>query len=303
MTVAAPPVGAAAPAPESGSAPRGARLRKALRSVPVNVVLAVVALLWLVPALGLVVTSLRSNQDYATSGWWRALVSNAGSLTVSGYRELFSSGGITDAIVTTIAITVPTTIAVVVLAALAGYALVFIEWPGRDYVFVAVVALMVVPLQMALIPIASLYGSIGLFGNILGVIIFHTAFGLPFAIFLMRNFYTGIPRDLLEAARIDGAGDRMIFTRIVLPLGWPAMASLAIFEFLWVWNDLLVALVFLASSSHVPLTINIFSQLRQFDNNIAIIGPASIISMIIPLAVFLAFQRYFVRGVLAGAVK
>ena len=285
------------------SAPRGARLRRLLRDIPVNSVLLVVALLWLIPGVGLAVTSLRTNQDYGTSGWWRGLFVNPGSLSFQGYRDLFSSGGIGDAIKTTAAITVPTTILVVVLASLAAYALVFIDWRGRDVVFIGIVALMVVPLQMALIPISSLYGNIGLYGNIYGVILFHTAFGLPFAIFLMRNFYIGIPKDLLEAARIDGAGDALIFTRIVLPLGWPAMASLAIFEFLWVWNDLLVALVFLASSPHVPLTIAIFSQLRQFDNNIAIIGPASMISMIIPLAVFLAFQRYFVRGVLAGAVK
>jgi alpha-glucoside transport system permease protein len=170
-------------------------------------------------------------------------------------------------------------------------------------VFVGIVALMVVPLQMALIPVASLYRGLGLFGTIPGVVIFHVAFGLPFAIFLMRNFYTGIPKDLLEAARIDGANEWMMFRRIVLPLGKPALASLAIFEFLWVWNDLLVSLVFLASSAHQPITITIFSQLRTFGSSIDIISTAAFVSMIIPLAVFFAFQRSFVRGVLAGAVK
>jgi alpha-glucoside transport system permease protein len=156
---------------------------------------------------------------------------------------------------------------------------------------------------MALIPVASLYGRVGLFGTIPGVVLFHAAFGLPFAIFLMRNFYMGIPKDLLEAARIDGASEWTMFWRIVLPLGLPALASLAIFEFLWVWNDLLVSLVFLASSPNQPITISIYSQLRQFGQNLDIISSASFVSMVVPLAVFFAFQRYFVRGVLAGAVK
>ena len=298
----------ATPAPATtgaaaATAPRGARVRRILRDVPVNVFLLIVALLWLIPALGLLVTSFRPAGDFLVSGWWRAIISHPGSLTMSNYKDVIQNAGIGDALVTTILISVPTTILVVLVAALAGYAMVFQQWPGRDWVFVAVVGLLVVPLQMALIPVASLYGHIGLYGNIPGVVLFHTAFGLPFAIFLMRNFYTGIPKDLLEAARIDGASEWTMFTRIVLPLGRPALASLAIFQFLWVWNDLLVALVFLGSSTRQPLTVAIFSQLRQFNANIDIIAVASFISLIIPLAVFLAFQRQFVRGVLAGAVK
>lgn len=292
----------AAPARPMPRRPWAVRGRHALRHLPVNTVLVVVALLWLVPAAGLLVTSFRPGGTYLNSGWWRAFVQPA-TLTLSNYAHLLQNGGIVDALVTTALITVPATLLVVVVASLAAYALVFLEWRGRDTVFVLVVALMVVPLQMALIPVATLYGHIGLFGNIIGVVLFHTAFGLPFAIFLMRNFYTGIPRDLLEAARIDGAGERTLFLRVVLPLGRPALASLAIFQFLWVWNDLLVALVFLGGSPHVPITVAIFSQLRQFGNNIDIIAPASFLSMIVPLAIFFAFQRSFVRGVLAGAVK
>ena len=163
-----------------------------------------------------------------------------------------------------------------------------------------VVALLVVPIQVALIPVASLYGRLGIYGDILGVVLFHVAFGLPFAIFLLRNFFAGIPRELLEAARIDGASELKVFRTVVLPIGLPAIASLAIFQFLWVWNDLLVGLVF-ADTSHQPLTVAIRSQLRQFGTNFDVIAPAAFLSMLVPLVVFFAFQRYFVQGLLAGS--
>ncbi len=282
--------------------PRMARLRRLFSRGSVNAVLALVGLLWILPSFGLLLTSFRPAQDYFSSGWWQALTHPL-TLTLNNYANILKTGGVGDALLTTALITVPATILVVLVASLAAYGLVFLQWRGRDWVLVLIVALMVVPLQMALIPVATLYGHVGLFGTIPGVVLFHVAFGLPFAIFLMRNFYTGIPKDLLEAARIDGANEWMMFRRIVLPLGKPALASLAIFEFLWVWNDLLVALVFLGGSPHVPITVAIFSQLRQFGSNIDLISTASFVSMIVPLAVFFAFQRYFVRGVLAGAVK
>lgn len=293
---------AAVPARITPAAPRTARLRRVFGRSSVNVVLVVIGVLWLVPSLGLLVTSFRPAQDYFVSGWWNALI-HPFVLTVENYRNILHTGNIGDALLTTAVITVPSTLLVVLIASLAAYALVFLEWRGRDWVLVLIVALMVVPLQMALLPVASLYKYLGLFATIPGVILYHVAFGLPFAIFLMRNFYTGIPRDLLEAARIDGANEWMMFRRIVLPLGKPALASLAIFEFLWVWNDLLVSLVLLGGNPHVPITVSIFNQLRQFGANIDLISTASFVSMIIPLAVFFAFQRSFVRGVLAGAVK
>ncbi len=227
--------------------PRNARLRKVFGRSVVNVMLVVIALFWLVPTLGLLVTSFRPPQDYFASGWWHALTTPM-ALTLTNYANLFKGSNIPDAILTTAIITVFSTLLVVVIASLTGYAMVFLQWRGRDGVFVLIVALMVVPLQMALIPVSALYGHVALYGTIPGVVIFHVAFGLPFAIFLMRNFYTGIPRDLLEAARIDGANEWMMFRRIVLPLGKPALASLAIFQFLWVWNDLLVSLVFLGGA-------------------------------------------------------
>ena len=200
------------------------------------------------------------------------------------------------------AITIPATVGVVLLAALAAYALAWIAFPGRDTVFLIVIGLLVVPLQMALIPVARLYGALGIFGSISGVVLFHIAFGLPFAVFLLRNYFAGIPRELLEAARLDGASEAGIFRRVIMPLGLPAVASLAIFQFLWVWNDLLVALVF-ARTSSAPITVAIQQQLRQFGGNLDVISAASFLSMIVPLAVFFAFQRHFAEGLLAGAVK
>jgi alpha-glucoside transport system permease protein len=161
--------------------------------------------------------------------------------------------------------------------------------------------MLVVPIQMALIPMFKFYNSLGLYDTVIGLILFHTAFGLPFAIFLLRNFFIGIPKDVFESARIDGASELRIFVRLVLPLGLPAIASLAIFQFLWTWNDLLVALVMARNTQ--PITVAIFSNLRQFGTNIDLIAPASFVSLAIPLCVFFAFQRYFVQGLLAGSVK
>jgi alpha-glucoside transport system permease protein len=176
------------------------------------------------------------------------------------------------------------------------------EFPGRDWWFLIVVGLLVVPVQVALVPIARLFGDIGIFGSIFGVILFHVGFGLPFAVFLLRNFFAEIPRELLEAARLDGSGELRLFLRVVLPLGAPAIASLGIFQFLWVWNDMLVALIFSNSDSQ-PITVALQQQVRQFGNNVDVLAPGAFISMVIPLIVFFAFQRQFVSGVMAGAVK
>jgi alpha-glucoside transport system permease protein len=266
-----------------------------------RIALIVIALLWLLPTFGLLVESLRDPGTYASGGWWQALAHPA-QLTVSNYTALLQNGTITGSLLNTVKITVPATILVVLIGAAAGYAFAWMEFPGRDWWFLAVVGLLVVPVQVALIPIAELFGKIGLFGSILGVVLFHTGFGLPFAVFLLRNFFAEIPRELLEAARLDGAGELRLFFRVVMPLAGPAVASLAIFQFLWVWNDMLVALVFTDADSQ-PITVALQTQVRQFGNNIDVLAPGAFISMVIPLAVFFAFQRQFVSGVMAGAVK
>ncbi|CAL9462113.1 carbohydrate ABC transporter permease [Streptomyces sp. enrichment culture] len=279
----------------------GARIVGWVNGGLVRVFLIVVGVFWLVPTIGLLLSSLRRPEDMNESGWWTVFTEPA-QLTVESYEKLLDNSDITDSIVNTVLITVPATVLVVVVAALAGYAFAWMEFPGRDWWFLAVVGLLVVPVQVALIPIAELFGTIGLFGSILGVVLFHVGFGLPFAVFLLRNFFAEIPRELLEAARLDGAGELRLFVRVVMPLAAPAIASLAIFQFLWVWNDMLVALVFTDAGSQ-PITVALQTQVRQFGNNIDVLAPGAFISMVIPLAVFFAFQRQFVSGVMAGAVK
>jgi alpha-glucoside transport system permease protein len=287
-------------APRQPTAPHPVRSARALTYAPVNIGLAAIGLLWMVPTFGLLLTSLMPASEIGTKGWWNILAEPS-KATLENYRALFDDNELTTALITTAEIAVGNTVLLILVAALAGYAFAWIEFPGRDALFLCVVGLLVVPLQIALIPIFSLYDDTGLFDTVLGLILFHVAFGLPFAIFLLRNFFIGIPKDLLEAARIDGATEVGIFFRVVLPLGLPAIASLAIFQFLWTWNDLIVALTFGRDTQ--PITVAIFSQMRQFGSNIEIIAPASFISLAIPLCVFFAFQRYFVQGLLAGSVK
>jgi alpha-glucoside transport system permease protein len=292
-----------AAAAESVQVPRprestAAKVGRAVAKTPLQILLVVIGLLWLVPTVGLFVTSLLPGSDIATTGWWKVFA-HPSLATFSNYSSLVHQSGLYGALETTAFIAVGNTVLVVIVGALAGYAFAWLEFPGRDWLFIAVIALLVVPLQMALIPMFRLYNTLGIGGTTLSVILFHAAFGLPFAIFLLRNFFIGIPKDILESARIDGASEMWIFLRLILPLGLPAIASLAIFQFLWTWNDLIVSLTF----SVTPITVWIFNLFRQFSTSIDIIAPASFLSLLVPLAIFFAFQRYFVEGLLAGSVK
>jgi alpha-glucoside transport system permease protein len=285
------------PAPRDTVAARV--LRFALRA-PVHLVLLVLGGLWLVPTVGLFITSILPASALASKGWWQVFTKPS-TATWANYDALFHNSGLLQALKTTGYIAVGNTLLVVIIGAMAGYAFAWLDFPGRDWLFIGVIGLLVVPLQMALIPMFRLYNTLGLFDTWEGIALFHAAFGLPFAIFLLRNFFVGLPKDILESARIDGASEIVIFLRLILPLGLPAIASLAIFQFLWTWNDLLVALTF--GQNTTPITVWIAGQLREFGTSIDIIAPASFISLVIPLAVFFAFQRYFVQGLLAGSVK
>jgi alpha-glucoside transport system permease protein len=277
-----------------------AKIGRAVAKLPIHIFLLFIGVLWLMPTLGLFLESLLSPSDAETNGWWK-VIAHPHLATWANYSNVWHGTDIPTALRITAEIAIGGTALPIVIAALAGYAFAWLDFPGRDWLFVLVIALLVVPLQMALIPMFRLYSDLGIFDTVLSLVLFHTAFGLPFAIFLLRNFFLGIPKELLEAARIDGASEIRIFLRLILPLGLPAIASLAIFQFLWTWNDLLVALSLARDTQ--PLTVAIFSQLRQFGNNLELIAPASFVSLVVPLAVFFAFQRYFVQGLLAGSVK
>ena len=281
---------------EEGS---GTKIARWLGRLPINLVLMAIGLFWLIPTIGLFITSLLPPALAAEGGWWNFL--RPSEWTFESYRNILDNEGITNALWITAQVTLGATILPIVVAALAGYALAWIDFPGRDWVFLLVIGLMLVPIQMALIPMFRIYNTFELFDSVPGLILFHTAFALPFAIFLLRNFFAGIPKDLMEAARIDGASEYLLFFRVVLPLGLPAIASLAILQVLFVWNDLLIGLVL--ATSNQPIAPHIAGQLRQFGSNLDVLAPATFLSMLLPLAIFAAFQRYFAQGLLAGSVK
>ncbi|MFE9255267.1 carbohydrate ABC transporter permease [Streptomyces sp. NPDC006879] len=300
-TVTTPREDLAASTPQAHPAHRGRHLRRWLGNRLVQAFLLLVGLIWITPVAGLLLSSLRSAEASASSGWWTVLT-DPGQLSVDNYVTLLGNAGMTQAFWNTVLISVPATALVVVIAALAGYAFAWLEFPGRDWLFLLVVALLVVPVQVGLLPVAKLFGQLGLFGTIAGVVLFHVAYGLPFAIFLLRNYFAEMPAEMLEAARMDGGSEWRIFVQVILPIGRPAIASLAIFQFLWVWNDMLVALLF-ADSSAQPLTVELQSQVRQFGSNIDVLAPGAFLSLVVPVVVFLVFQRHFVQGVMAGSVK
>jgi alpha-glucoside transport system permease protein len=289
------------------------RIKRVIPSRSVlNIVLVVIALFWLVPTIGLTIISFRPENLFQQSGWWTVFTAPA-QLTLKNYATLlsqgFAAGQLLDSLTTSLAITLPSTILVVVLSGMAAYSMVFGRWKGRDVVLLIIVGLLVVPIQVALLPVVQIFRAFGSvagfnpYGTLVGVVIFHVAFGLPFGIFLMRNFYLGIPIDLVEAGRIDGAGEWKLFQRVVLPIALPAAMSLAIFQFIWVWNDLLVALVFLAGNPHHAMTLFLYGQTRTLAADYWVIATGAMVSIVIPLIVFFSLQRYFVQGVLAGAVK
>ena len=276
------------------------KILRFIGKAPVHLVLALLGIFWLVPTTGLFITSLLSPSDAAKGGWWN-FFAKPSSWTFDNYKNMFDNEGITHALFVTAQVTIGATILPILVASAAAYALAWIEFPGRDWLFLGVVGLLLVPVQMALIPIFRLYNTLNLFDTIPGLILFHSAFALPFATFLLRNFFAGIPRDLMEAARIDGASEMRLFFKVVLPLGLPAIASLAIIQVLFVWNDLLIGLVL--AQDNAPIAPAIASQLRQFGSNLDLLAPAAFFSAVIPLTIFAAFQRYFVEGLLAGSVK
>ncbi|HET8680415.1 MAG TPA: carbohydrate ABC transporter permease [Micromonosporaceae bacterium] len=296
------------------------RVRRRLTSRAASAVAIIIAAFWTVPTFGLLVSSFRPEEQIKTTGWWTFF--SDPKLTLDNYNDvLFGassfSGQLASYSVNSLVITVPAVVFSVSIAAMGAYALSWLDFKGRDWVFIGVFALQIVPIQMALIPLLRLFSTGFSLGGVqlvpalptdstatayLQVWIAHTCFGLPLGIFLLHNFMAELPRDLFEAARVDGAGAAMIFRRIVLPLVTPALASLTIFQFLWIWNDLLVALTF-TQSDNAPLTVRLAQLAGTRGNEWQRLTSGAFVSMILPLIVFLSLQRYFVRGLLAGGVK
>nr|WP_251839964.1 carbohydrate ABC transporter permease [Oceanitalea stevensii] len=284
------------------------RAKAMLTSRVGSVVAIVIALLWTVPIIGMLLSSVRPESEIRTSGWWTFFTNP--TFTLENYQEVLfgraSSGALSGFFVNSIVITVPSTVIPLVVATMAAYAFSVLQWKGRDTVFIAVFALQIVPLQMALIPLLRIFSgsAVGEMFPYLAVWFAHACFAMPLATFLLHNFMSEIPRELIEAARVDGAGHVTVFLRVMLPLLVPAIASFAIFQFLWVWNDLLVGLTFTGGNNAVqPLTARLAEMAGSRGQDWHLLTAGAFVSIIVPIVVFLALQKYFVRGLLAGSVK
>ncbi|ACL26554.1 carbohydrate ABC transporter permease [Chloroflexus aggregans] len=284
----------------------------------VYVVMIAITLLWITPTVGLLVSSFRPADDVKTSGWWSVVTNpDKARFTLNNYRTVLglpipgqsaptgsSRVGMDVALINTLTVALPSTIIPILIAAFAAYGFAWIDFPGRRALFILVVAMLVVPLQISLVPILRDYVALQLGGTYLGVWLAHTGFGLPLAVYLLYNYISTVPRDIFESAFLDGASHFTIFTRLILPLSTPALASFAIFQFLWTWNDLLVALVFLGAEPRVQVvTQRLLGLLGQFGQDWHLLTAGAFVSMVVPLIVFFSLQRFFVRGLMAGSVK
>ena len=295
--------------------------RKIFSSKIATTVVWIITIIWTVPTLGLLVTSFKTNEKILNEAWWTSLLNP--DFTLENYKGvMFGDGtaslstGVLPYFINSIVITLPATIFPIVIATMAAYALAWIRFRGSNFLFFSIFALQIVPLQMSLVPLLLLFtggahiGSVQIFpalgiaGDFAGIWLPHTMFALPLAIYLLHNFISNLPRDLMEAAHVDGANHFTIFRRIVLPLSIPGIASIAIFQFLWVWNDLLVALTFASGTEEVaPLNNKLASLVGQYGSGYTQLSAGAFITIAIPLIVFFSLQRYFVRGLLAGSVK
>lgn len=319
--------------PSTGAAPRAASRAQSLKRItarlPIHLSLIGIMILWSIPTIALLIGSFREPTAISASGWWNAVTDafqGTFNLTIGNYEEVLQARRMWQSFLNSLFITIPSTILVILVAAFAAYAFAWMRFPGRNILFLVVVGLLVVPLQMTLIPVLRLYvevtpnvnlpsvelpvlgGTIGggkIFGvnSFVGLWVAHVAYGLPFAIFLLRSFFGALPKELFESAYLDGASDLRVFFRIVLPLSGPVIAALVIFQFLFVWQDLLVALVLLGDPDLAPMMLTISSLVSSFGSDFQLLTAAAFISMIVPLFIFFALQRYFVQGILAGSVK
>jgi alpha-glucoside transport system permease protein len=275
---------------------------------PVKIFMAVLCVLWMIPVIGLLINSFRSRDDQLSSGWWTAFFSPFSTQwTLSNYAQVLGENvtgtNMAQAFVNSFIVTVPATVIPILIAAFAAYAFTFMQWKGRDVIFIIIVGLLVVPNQVALVPLLKLYGATGLNGTFLAVWLAHIGFGMPLAIYILRGYMSTLPNAIIESAKIDGASHFTTFWRLIMPMSVPALASFAIFQFLWVWNDLLIALLFLGRGENTILTVALQGLQGQTGQGIELIPAAGFVTIIVPLIVFLSLQRFFIRGMTAGAVK
>ncbi len=279
------------------------RAKRTLSRPGASLAALVIAVLWTLPTFGLAVTSIRPERAAKTTGWWTFFTDP--QVTFENYQTIFGerTGNLGSFFINSFVITIPAVVIPLVLAALAAYAFAWIDFKGRSFLFVVIFALQIVPIQVTLLPLLKLYVQAGIAGSFATIWLAHSIFALPLAIFLLHNFMREIPRELIEAARMDGAGHVQILFRVLLPLLTPALAAFGIFQFLWVWNDLLVALTFSTGSNTNPLTVGIFNLQGTLGSSPHLLAAGAFVSIIVPIAVFLSLQRYFVRGLLAGGLK
>jgi len=268
----------------------------------VKVVLFLLCVVWIVPTIGLLVTSVRPQEAANSTGWW-TVVANPLDLTLSNYREVIVDAGMGNAFLNSFVVTLPATIIPIMIAAFAAYAFTFMEFRGRDVLFIVVVGLLVVPNQVALVPLLRVYGDLGLNGTFLSVWLAHAGFGMPLAIYILRNYMSTLPKAIIESAKVDGASHFMTFWRLIVPMSIPALAAFAIFQFLWVWNDLLVALLFIGPGPNEPVTVSLAGLIGSQGQGWHLLTAGAFLTITVPLLVFLSLQRYFIRGLTAGSVK
>ncbi len=277
-----------------------------LSNLPLRLTIIIIAFIWTLPTVGLLISSLRPQIDIQSSGWWTVFEHpfEMAQWTLANYQRVLTTDAMGDAFLNSLLVTIPSVVIPITIAAFAAYAFAWMDFPGKRLLFVIVVGLMVVPLQMSLIPLLRLYTQLDLNGTFLGIWLAHTGFGLPLAVFLLYGYISSLPEEIIESARVDGASPLTTFTRLVLPLSVPAIASFAIFQFLWVWNDLLVALVFLGTKKEVTVvTSRLAALVGERGEAWHVLTAGAFITMLVPLIVFFALQRYFVRGLTAGSVK
>ena len=279
------------------------RLASIVGRSPTHIILGLIGLIWLVPSLGLLITSFRPSADMRATGWWTVIFDP--HFTLGNYERVFSAEGMGGAFLNSLFITIPSTILPLVIASMAAYALAWVKFPLRDTTFLIIVAMLMVPVQVGFIPLVTAFreSGTGLLTTYGAVWLAHTAYALPFGIFLLRNFFITLPKDLIEAARIDGASNIGIFRTIVVPLSVPAIAAYGIFQFLWVWNDLLMALVYAQRNAIQPMTVKVTQLLGTYATEWSLLAAAAFVVMVVPLIVFISLQRFFVQGLLAGSVK